>query len=58
MTLPYHGWTITLSGNISTDNIGADAGDVDINGAVLLGADVVIDTSAGNGTVNLSSTLR
>ena len=53
---------ITLAGDITTDDDGASpspqAGDVTLTGAVKINADTVIDTSAGNGAVEFTSTLN
>lgn len=47
---------VTLRGNITTSNTAGNT--VTITGPVTLGADVVIDTSANNGTVNFSSSVN
>ncbi len=56
-TVAMTGSTITLAGNITTDNTAANT--VTLTGAVVLATDVTIDTSANvAGDVNLSSTLN
>jgi len=54
-TVAITGADITLDGNITTDNTAGNS--VTLTGAVTLGNDVTIDTSAGTGDIDFTSTV-